>query len=85
MNKELKNIFVKCRFNPNDAQKKAIETIKGPLLIIAGPGSGKTRVLIMRTLNLLLVQKVPPNRILLCTFTEKATGQLKERLRLDLQ
>jgi len=84
MNKELKNIFVKCRFNPNDAQKKAIETIKGPLLIIAGPGSGKTRVLIMRTLNLLLVQKVPPNRILLCTFTEKATEQLKERLRLEL-
>jgi len=64
-------------FNPTASQRKAIETTEGPVLIIAGPGSGKTRVLLWRTFNLIVYKKVEPNSILLCTFTEKAADQLK--------
>lgn len=84
MNRELQDIFIKCRFKPNKKQIEAIENISGPLLIIAGPGSGKTHTLIFRTLNLLLLHDVPPDRILLCTFTEKSAMQLKDILRLAL-
>jgi len=84
MNKALQDIFIKCRFSPNSKQIEAIENISGPLLIIAGPGSGKTHTLIFRTLNLLLLHNIPPDRILLCTFTEKAATRLKELLRLEL-
>ena len=81
---QLKEIFEKCSFNPNPQQKEAIEIAKGPLLIIAGPGSGKTEVLIYRTLNLILNYEVNPKNILLCTFTEKAAEQLKSRLKFYL-
>ena len=56
----------------NDAQREAIGLTEGPLLIIAGPGSGKTLVLIVRALNILLQGLADPREILLCTFTEKA-------------
>lgn len=79
---KLEEIFNKCGFKPNDDQIKAIRHTKGPLLIIAGPGSGKTEVLIFRTLNLILCHDVKPENILLSTFTEKAAEQLKTRLKL---
>jgi len=66
----------------NDAQKEAISHTEGPVLIIAGPGSGKTLVLILRTLNLLLQGLAEPSEILLCTFTEKAAFELRDRLSL---
>lgn len=69
---------------PNSGQFNAIQTTTGPVLIVAGPGSGKTKTLITRTLNLLLNHKVEPERILLCTFTEKAARQLRERLNAGL-
>lgn len=56
----------------NAAQLRAVAYYDGPLLIIAGPGSGKTQVLVWRTLNLLLTGKAEPGEILVCTFTEKA-------------
>jgi len=61
-------------------QKEAIEYIKGPLLIVAGPGAGKTRVLIEKIAYLVLEKKVNPNNILVTTFTVKAANQLKDRL-----
>lgn len=67
---------------PNDAQRGAIETIEGPMRIIAGPGSGKTHALILRTLNLIACQGVHPSRIVIVTFTEKAATELTERVRL---
>ena len=70
---------------PNDDQLKAIRHVKGPLLMVAGPGSGKTQTLITRTLNLLLVEEVNPENILLCTFTVKAARQLRDRLNADLK
>lgn len=84
MSYNIEDVFSACDFSPNASQKEAIITVNGPLLIIAGPGSGKTEVLIFRTLNLLLCHNVPSENILLCTFTEKAATQLKERLKLNV-
>ncbi len=53
---------------------------EGPLLVIAGPGSGKTFSLVLRTLNLLLSGKAAPKEIILCTFAEKAARELEDRL-----
>jgi DNA helicase-2/ATP-dependent DNA helicase PcrA len=53
----------------------------GPLFLTAGPGSGKTRVLLWRTLNLMVFHNVKPEDIFLSTFTEKAALQLKDGLR----
>jgi DNA helicase-2/ATP-dependent DNA helicase PcrA len=66
----------------NDDQREAIGLTEGPLLVIAGPGSGKTFVLVLRTLNLLLQGLSDPGGILLCTFTEKAAFELLDRLSL---
>ena len=68
-------------FIPNDSQRDAILHIDGPLFLTAGPGSGKTRVLLWRTLNLLVFHNVSPEDIFLSTFTEKASLQLKDGLR----
>lgn len=64
----------------NQDQRKAISQIEGPLLIIAGPGSGKTFVLVLRALNILLAQKCQPKEMVLCTFTEKAAFELRDRI-----
>jgi DNA helicase-2/ATP-dependent DNA helicase PcrA len=68
-------------FNPNDNQREAILQTDGPLFLTAGPGSGKTRVILWRTVNLIVFHKVDPKDIFLATFTEKAAHQLKEGLR----
>lgn len=64
----------------NESQEHAILAGDGPFWITAGPGSGKTEVLVSRTLKLLLVDEVPPGSILLTTFTEKAAQNLEERI-----
>ncbi|MBI4641150.1 MAG: ATP-dependent helicase, partial [Candidatus Tectomicrobia bacterium] len=66
----------------NEAQRDAVEHTEGPLLVIAGPGSGKTLVLVVRALNILLRGLAEPRQILLCTFTEKAAFELRDRLSL---
>ncbi len=75
----------KSRYNLNDDQIKAITTTEGPVQIIAGPGAGKTLVLILRTLFLLMTGKASPSEIMLTTFTVKATFELRDRINLIAQ
>ncbi len=64
----------------NDAQKAIVSHDEGPLMVIAGPGSGKTLSLVLRTMNLLLSKRATPKQIVVCTFTEKAAFELRDRI-----
>ncbi|MBU2213994.1 ATP-dependent helicase [Patescibacteria group bacterium] len=65
----------------NAGQKKAVETIEGPVMVVAGPGTGKTHVLGMRTANILKKTQMRPGNILCLTFSVSAATEMRERLR----
>ena len=64
----------------NKSQQQAVTFGDGPLLILAGAGSGKTRALTYRAAYLISKKHVPPDRILLTTFTNKAAQEMQDRL-----
>ncbi|MCF7864890.1 MAG: ATP-dependent helicase [Candidatus Pacebacteria bacterium] len=64
----------------NTAQKKAVDTIEGPLLVVAGPGSGKTEILSLRVAKILKEAQILPSNILCLTFTDSAAVNMRDRL-----
>ena len=70
--------------NTNDQQKDAITTTEGPLLITAGPGTGKTHTLVQRAIYLIQELGIKPEEIFIATFTEKAAKELITRITNEL-
>lgn len=77
MRDELKNSIL-AGLNPE--QQQAVQLVEGPLLVLAGAGSGKTKTIIHRCAWLINICQVPPWRILVVTFTNKAAAELRDRL-----
>ena len=72
--------FEKAYKSLNSAQKKAVDTLDGPVLVVAGPGTGKTELLALRVANILRSRDVSPHNILCLTFTENGALNMRERL-----
>ncbi len=79
MNKENSNFQTRYQ-KLNDKQKLAVDTIEGPVLVVAGPGSGKTELLSLRAANILKETQATPGNILLLTFTENGAKNMRERI-----
>jgi DNA helicase-2/ATP-dependent DNA helicase PcrA len=77
----IETLWKRFSFQPNPNQRDAILHTEGPLFLPAGPGSGKTRVLLWRVTNLIVGHGLDPREVYLATFTEKAALQLREGLR----
>ena len=71
--------------NLNDKQKQAVTHLEGPLLVVAGAGSGKTKVLTSRISHIILSKKASPNEVLAVTFTNKAANEMLSRVLSNLK
>lgn len=80
-NQPTNNAFATAYSRLNDAQRLAVDTIEGPVMVIAGPGTGKTQILTLRIAKILLETQMQPENILALTFTESGAKAMRERLR----
>jgi DNA helicase-2/ATP-dependent DNA helicase PcrA len=76
----MKDAFLEAYEKLNDAQKEAVDAIDGPVMVIAGPGTGKTQILTLRIGNILRKTDTPADGILALTFTENAASNMRKRL-----
>jgi DNA helicase II / ATP-dependent DNA helicase PcrA len=74
------DVYTQRYRNLNEQQQQAVDTLEGPLLVVAGPGSGKTELLSLRVANILRQQDVAPANILCLTYTEAAATNMRQRL-----
>jgi len=72
--------FVNQYKSLNKAQKEAVDTVEGTVMVVAGPGTGKTKTLTLRIANILLKTQINPENILALTFTEAASYEMRKRL-----
>ncbi|MFZ1987576.1 MAG: ATP-dependent DNA helicase [Minisyncoccia bacterium] len=72
--------FEKAYKELNTKQKEAVDTVEGPVLVIAGPGTGKTHILTLRIANILRLTQAKPSNILALTFTDSAASTMRKRL-----
>jgi DNA helicase II / ATP-dependent DNA helicase PcrA len=77
---DMEDLFKKRYEGLNTGQKLAVDTVEGPVMVIAGPGTGKTTVLTLRIANLLRKTDTPPDGILALTFTESAVVSMRKKL-----
>ncbi|MCL2718521.1 MAG: ATP-dependent helicase [Lachnospiraceae bacterium] len=71
--------------NENPGQARAIAHVNGPIQVLAGPGSGKTFTIVKRILNLVDIQKIPPEKILVITFTKAAALEMQSRFLKEIR
>lgn len=74
------NAFEESYQRLNPAQKEAVDAIEGPVMVVAGPGTGKTEILTLRIANIILKTDTPPEGILVLTFTESGAATMRRRL-----
>ncbi len=80
MNKQVTDPFLAAYEQLNTAQRQAVDQIEGPVIVIAGPGTGKTQVLTLRIANILRQTDTKPENILALTFTDSGARAMRERL-----
>ncbi len=76
----MNEMFARLYNQLNPQQKEAVDTLEGPLMVVAGPGTGKTQVLTLRIANVILQGKAKPEEVLALTFTENAAANMRRRL-----
>jgi DNA helicase-2/ATP-dependent DNA helicase PcrA len=74
------DVFNQSYSKLNKAQKEAVDTLEGPVMVVAGPGTGKTQLLSLRIANILKTEDINPENILVLTFTDSASTNMKKRL-----
>ena len=79
--KEFSSAFEKAFAVLNDEQKLAVNTIEGPVMVVAGPGTGKTQVVALRVANILRKTQARPSNILCLTFSTSGATAMRDRLR----
>ncbi|MFZ1593276.1 MAG: UvrD-helicase domain-containing protein, partial [Chitinophagales bacterium] len=75
-----KKSFTEAYSSLNDNQRKAVDTIEGPVLVVAGPGTGKTQILAVRIGKILMETDTLPDNILCLTYTDAGTIAMRKRL-----